>query len=38
MKDPLIVGSVILLSLGLSLGLGALVLRSVLALINRRAK
>ncbi len=38
MKDPLIIGSVILLSLVVSLGLGALLLSSVLALIDRRAK
>ncbi len=38
MKDPLIIGSVILLSLVVSLGLGAWLLSSVLALIDRRTK
>lgn len=38
MKDPLIVGTVVVLSLVLSLGVGALLLSSVLALIDRRAK
>jgi hypothetical protein len=38
MKDPLIVGSVILFSLVLSLGVGALLLGSLLAIIDRRTK
>jgi hypothetical protein len=38
MKEPLIVGTAVIVSLALSLGLGALLLSSVLALIDRRAK
>jgi hypothetical protein len=38
MKDPLIIGSVVVFSLVLSLGVGALLLGSVLALIDRRTK
>jgi hypothetical protein len=38
MKEPLIIGTVVIGSLVLSLGLGALLLSSVLALIDRRAK
>ncbi len=38
MKDPLILGTVIVLSLVLSLGVGALLLSTILALIDRRAK
>jgi len=38
MKEPLIIATAIVFSLALSLGLGALLLSSVLALMERRAK
>jgi len=38
MKDPLIIGTTVVFSLILSLGLGALLLSSVLALLDRRTK
>ena len=38
MKEPLLLATAVVFSLALSLGLGALLLSSVLALIDRRAK